>query len=164
MPVYLDHAATTPMRPEAIAAYTEAMGVVGNPSSIHSQGQQARRMLEEARETGMVVSLDDRLDGRRPAEQVGRTLYRIVQEGLTNARKHAPGAEVTVRVTGAPGDGLDVTVHNPAPEGEAPHVPGSGQGLIGLTERATLAGGRLEHRATGDGGFEVRAWLPWGAA
>ncbi|MDR6970276.1 cysteine desulfurase family protein [Leifsonia shinshuensis] len=50
MPVYLDHAATTPMRPEAIAAYTEAMGVVGNPSSIHSQGQQARRMLEEARE------------------------------------------------------------------------------------------------------------------
>ncbi|WP_285117122.1 cysteine desulfurase family protein [Leifsonia sp. fls2-241-R2A-40a] len=51
MPVYLDHAATTPMRPEAIAAYTEAMGVVGNPSSIHSQGQQAKRMLEEARET-----------------------------------------------------------------------------------------------------------------
>ena len=51
MPVYLDHAATTPMRPEAIAAYTEAMGVVGNPSSIHSQGQQAKRMLEEARES-----------------------------------------------------------------------------------------------------------------
>lgn len=50
MPVYLDHAATTPMRPEAIAAFTDALGVVGNPSSIHSQGQQARRMLEEARE------------------------------------------------------------------------------------------------------------------
>lgn len=49
--VYLDHAATTPMLPEAIAAYAEAMGVVGNPSSIHSQGQQAKRMLEEARET-----------------------------------------------------------------------------------------------------------------
>ncbi|MFF1877341.1 cysteine desulfurase family protein [Leifsonia sp. NPDC058230] len=51
MPVYLDHAATTPMRPDAITAYAEAMGVVGNPSSIHSQGQQAKRMLEEARET-----------------------------------------------------------------------------------------------------------------
>ena len=50
MPVYLDHAATTPMRPEAIAAFADAMGVVGNPSSIHSQGQQAKRMLEEARE------------------------------------------------------------------------------------------------------------------
>jgi len=48
--VYLDHAATTPMLPAAIAAYTEALGVVGNPSSIHSPGQNAKRMLEEARE------------------------------------------------------------------------------------------------------------------
>lgn len=50
MPVYLDHAATTPLRPEAIAAFSDALGLVGNPSSIHSHGQQARRMLEEARE------------------------------------------------------------------------------------------------------------------
>jgi cysteine desulfurase len=50
MAVYLDHAATTPMLPEVIAAYTRALTVVGNPSSIHSQGQQAKRMLEEARE------------------------------------------------------------------------------------------------------------------
>ncbi|MBF4571037.1 cysteine desulfurase [Herbiconiux sp. VKM Ac-1786] len=50
MPVYLDHAATTPMLPVARAAYVDALGVVGNPSSIHSQGQQAKRMLEEARE------------------------------------------------------------------------------------------------------------------
>ncbi|WP_150306757.1 cysteine desulfurase family protein [Planctomonas psychrotolerans] len=50
MAVYLDHAATTPMLPEAISAFTEAMSVVGNPSSIHSQGQQARRMLEDARD------------------------------------------------------------------------------------------------------------------
>ena len=50
MPVYLDHAATTPMIPEAITAYTAALGIVGNPSSIHSQGQNAKRMLEEARE------------------------------------------------------------------------------------------------------------------
>jgi signal transduction histidine kinase len=42
-----------------------------------------------------------------------------------------------------------------------PLVPGSGQGLIGLTERATLAGGRLEHGPEADGGFRVRAWLPW---
>ncbi|WP_084606172.1 cysteine desulfurase family protein [Agreia bicolorata] len=50
MPVYLDHAATTPMLPDARDAYIEALSVVGNPASIHSQGQQARRMLEEARE------------------------------------------------------------------------------------------------------------------
>jgi cysteine desulfurase len=50
VPVYLDHAATTPLRPEALAAFTDALGLVGNPSSIHAQGQRARRMLEEARE------------------------------------------------------------------------------------------------------------------
>lgn len=50
MSVYLDHAATTPMLPPAIAAYTEALGIIGNPSSIHSQGQNSKRMLEEARE------------------------------------------------------------------------------------------------------------------
>ncbi|WP_022881071.1 cysteine desulfurase family protein [Gryllotalpicola ginsengisoli] len=50
MPVYLDHAATTPMLPEAIDAYARALAEVGNPSSIHSAGQHARRVLEEARE------------------------------------------------------------------------------------------------------------------
>jgi cysteine desulfurase len=50
MAIYLDHAATTPMSPEVLAAYVSALSVVGNPSSIHSQGQNAKRMLEEARE------------------------------------------------------------------------------------------------------------------
>ncbi|TFC98979.1 cysteine desulfurase [Cryobacterium sinapicolor] len=50
MAIYLDHAATTPMLPEAIDAYVRMMGVVGNPASVHSQGQNAKRMLEEARE------------------------------------------------------------------------------------------------------------------
>jgi cysteine desulfurase len=48
--IYLDHAATTPMSAEVLAAYVSALSVVGNPSSIHSQGQNAKRMLEEARE------------------------------------------------------------------------------------------------------------------
>ena len=50
MAIYLDHAATTPMSAEVLAAYVDALSVVGNPSSIHSQGQNAKRMLEEARE------------------------------------------------------------------------------------------------------------------
>ncbi|HRN29349.1 MAG TPA: cysteine desulfurase family protein, partial [Terrimesophilobacter sp.] len=50
MTVYLDHAATTPMLPEVLTAYTEALGLIGNPSSIHSDGQNSKRMLEEARE------------------------------------------------------------------------------------------------------------------
>lgn len=51
MTIYLDHAATTPMRPAVVQAFAAALPVVGNPSSIHSQGQAAKRMLEEARET-----------------------------------------------------------------------------------------------------------------
>lgn len=120
-------------------------------------------LVAESREAGMKVTLDSRVTdpGAVPAS-VGRTAYRIAQEGLTNARKHAPGTEVTVSVTGAPGEGLTVSVRNPPPEGEVPPVPGSGQGLIGLTERATLTGGRLEHGRAADGGFGLRAWLPWG--
>lgn len=120
-------------------------------------------LVTESREAGMKVALDNRVT--EPAgvpASVGRTAYRIAQEALTNARKHAPGTEVTVTVTGAPGEGLTVTVRNPAPDGDVPSVPGSGQGLIGLTERATLAGGRLEHGTERDGGFAVRSWLPWG--
>ncbi len=118
-------------------------------------------LVSESREAGMKVVLDNRVTDRSavPAS-VGRTAYRIAQECLTNARKHAPGAEVTVTVSGAPGDGLTVSVRNPAPPGEVPPVPGSGQGLIGLTERATLAGGRLDHGPEQDGGFGVWAWLP----
>ncbi|MEY9485232.1 signal transduction histidine kinase [Streptomyces calvus] len=119
-------------------------------------------LVAESRQAGMKVILDHRVTG--PADvpaSVGRTAYRIVQEGLTNARKHAPGTEVTVTVTGGPGQDLTVTVRNPAPEGDVPDVPGAGQGLIGLAERATLAGGTLEHEPAADGGFEVRARLPW---
>ncbi|MFF5496679.1 sensor histidine kinase [Streptomyces aquilus] len=120
-------------------------------------------LVAESREAGMKVALDTRVtDPATVPASVGRTAYRIAQEGLTNARKHAPGAEVTVLVEGAPGEGLTISVHNPAPDGEVTPVPGSGQGLIGLTERATLAGGRLEHGPEADGGFGVRAWLPWG--
>jgi signal transduction histidine kinase len=120
-------------------------------------------LVAESREAGMKVILDSRVtDPAAVPASVGRTAYRIAQEGLTNARKHAPGTEVTVSVAGAPGEGLTLSVRNPPPEGEVPHVPGSGQGLIGLTERATLAGGRLEHGPEEDGGFGVRAWLPWG--
>src|SRR5262249_19465226 len=94
---------------------------------------------------------------------VGRSAYRIVQEGLTNARKHARDAEVSVAIRGAAGDGLTVEIRNPCPAGTAcaAAIPGSGSGLIGLTERASLAGGRLEHGPTAAGDFRLWAWLPW---
>ncbi|MDT3726853.1 histidine kinase [Streptomyces sp. DSM 41972] len=119
-------------------------------------------LVAESRQAGMKVALDQRVtDAASVPASVGRTAYRIAQEGLTNARKHAPGTEVTVSVTGGPGEDLTVRVHNPPPEEDVPPVPGAGQGLIGLRERATLAGGSLEHGRTPGGGFEVRARLPW---
>ncbi|GAA3787549.1 histidine kinase [Sphaerisporangium flaviroseum] len=96
---------------------------------------------------------------------IGRTVYRLVQEGLTNARKHAPGAAVEVLVDGAPGEGLRVRVTNPLPlMSPRTELPGAGMGLIGLSERVTLAGGRLDHGPEPDGlGFRLEAWLPWPA-
>ncbi|MFI1380428.1 sensor histidine kinase [Embleya sp. NPDC020886] len=120
-------------------------------------------LVAQSHDAGMQVTLARRVtDTSTVSASVGRTAYRIAQEALTNARKHAPGARTTVTVAGAPREGLTVSVRNSAPPGEVPHVPGSGQGLIGLTERATLAGGKLACGPTPDGGFEVRAELPWG--
>jgi signal transduction histidine kinase len=96
-------------------------------------------------------------------EVVGRHALRIVQEALTNARKHAQAAPVDLCVDGAPGQGLTIEVRNPAPAlaAGATEIPGSGTGLVGLAERATLSGGQLEHGLDGHGDFRVRAWLPW---
>jgi signal transduction histidine kinase len=109
----------------------------------------------------MVVELTDELAGRRPAEQVGRTLYRIVQEALTNARKHAPGTHVAVRLDGDPEEGVRVTVRNAKPVGvRRPAAPGAGLGLVGLRERAALAGGTLTVDDA-PAAFVLRGWLPW---
>ena len=95
--------------------------------------------------------LDDRVaDPAAVPVAVGRSAYRIVQEGLTNARKHAHGTEVSVTVRGTRGDGLTVEIRNPCPPARrrTTAIPGAGSGIIGLAERAGLAGGRLEHGRT----------------
>jgi signal transduction histidine kinase len=91
----------------------------------------------------------------------GRSAYRIVEEGLTNARKHAPHAAVTVELAGRPGHGLDLTVQNPLVAGGDHGTGGSGFGLVGLAERAVASHGRLQSGVLGNGDFVLRAWLPW---
>ncbi len=119
-------------------------------------------LVDEAREAGMRVTYVDEVATEQPVpETVGRTLYRIVQEGLTNARKHARDAEVRLEVRGRPEDGVDVVLSNPLGFGPS-QTPGAGLGLVGLAERAALAGGRLEHGVTGRE-FVLRGWLPWPA-
>ncbi|GGR16739.1 two-component sensor histidine kinase [Actinoplanes ianthinogenes] len=121
-------------------------------------------LVDEARLAGDRVALDVQVDlGEVPAG-TGRTAYRIIQEGLTNARKHAPGAVVRVTVDGACGAGLHIAIANPLPVGVStrPPIPGTGMGLIGLAERASLAGGHLTHSTDG-ADFRLTAHLPWAA-
>jgi signal transduction histidine kinase len=123
-------------------------------------------LIDESRRAGMRVVLERRVaDPAAVPEAIGRSAYRIVQEGLTNARKHAEGAEVSVTVRGTRGDGLTVEICNPWPSHDArtTTIPGAGSGIIGLAERASLAGGRLEHGRTPAGDFRLWAWLPWPA-
>ncbi len=97
-------------------------------------------LVAESREAGMKVTLADRVPdpGTVPAA-VGRTAYRIAQEALTNARSTRPAPRSPSRSPGARANGLALSVRNaPRPGARCP-VPGSGQGLIGLTERAALA-------------------------
>jgi len=92
---------------------------------------------------------------------LSRTAFRIVQEALTNARKHAPGAPVALRLA-REGDHLTVEVRNAAPRTlPLGAVPGAGWGLTGLEERASLAGGVLTHGVDDSGAFLVTASLPW---
>ncbi|MFD3724133.1 sensor histidine kinase [Streptomyces sp. NPDC058671] len=154
---------------DALQDLREIIGVLRAPGENGDGGNRPQptlatlgALIAESRAAGAEVVLDTTVeDPAAVPAATGRTVYRITQEALTNARKHAPGTKVTVTVRGRPGEGLTVGVHNPAPGGPVPHVPGSGQGLIGLAERAALAGGRLDHGPGPDGGFTLHAWLPW---
>lgn len=126
---------------------------------------------------GVLASLEDLVDGVAATGarvelslpdplpvvpgQVGRAVYRVVQESLTNAGKHAPHAAVDVRLE-VTGGRLVVEVTNRlTPHGST--VPGSGYGLVGMRERVELAGGDLRTGPTGDGRFRVLARFPVGA-
>jgi signal transduction histidine kinase len=122
-------------------------------------------LISDSRNAGIRIELECQVALDEVPDAAGRTAYRIVQEGLTNVRKHAPLANVSVSVRGAPADGLTIEIRNPCHRTglDAPTVPGSGTGILGLAERVVLAGGRLEHGLTETGDFRLRAWLPWHA-
>ena len=121
-------------------------------------------LLQESRAAGMRIHAEVRVpDLAAVPDTIGRHALRIIQEALTNARKHATSAPVELRLDGAPGHGLTIEVRNPSPvpaTGQST-IPGTGTGLLGLTERAGLSGGRLEHGLDEHGDFRLHAWLPW---
>jgi len=156
---------------EAMTDLRQVLGMLRGEGGVPDRPQPTlpdlETLMEEARTSGMVVDFHDRLPpGQLPAEQVGRTVYRIVQEALTNARKHAAGTHVSVTLSGEPERGVTVMVGNAKPVGRVNgqvnghRAPGSGLGLVGLRERAELTGGTLTIDET-ERAFTLRGWLPW---
>ena len=152
----------------AMVELREVLGILregpgdADPEDPQPSARDLPELILEARRSGMRVVSDETVDLTTIPDPLGRTLYRVVQEGLTNARKHAADTLVTVSVAGAPAVGVTVQVGNPLRVGESTRrTPPSGLGLIGLSERAELAGGRLTHEVSPTGEFVLKAWLPW---
>ncbi|MGF0118382.1 sensor histidine kinase [Promicromonospora sp. Marseille-Q5078] len=130
-----------------------------------------RRLVDDARAAGGDVRYEradatgpDASPAAQPPAAVATAVFRVVQEALTNARRHAPGAAVRVAVSTAPGEvRVRVTDDGAAAGAVPPEGIGTGTGLVGLRERATLLGGTLDAGPDGSGGFAVEAWLPWDA-
>lgn len=93
--------------------------------------------------------------------QVAHACYRIVQESLSNLRRHAPGAAIRVEVRGGPETGVTVTARNWLVPGVPQTSVGGRHGLTGMSERVALVGGSFQAGQTPDGAFTVIAWLPW---
>lgn len=117
-------------------------------------------VLVAERSEDQPVELEMAVDPTQVLAHTSRQLFRMVQEALTNARKHAPGAPTTVRVSGTPGEELEVVVRNGLTPLAMPDDTGSGLGLVGMAERAAGVGGRVSHRRTEDE-FVVEITVPW---
>ncbi|GAA2316324.1 hypothetical protein GCM10010149_80560 [Nonomuraea roseoviolacea subsp. roseoviolacea] len=149
--------------PDSRPAFTDLVGrdQLTGGAELHPQPTLADldRLLDESRALGVVVSRHDEGEARPLTSTVERTAYRVIQEALTNAHKHAGDTRIDVFVRYLPAD-LEVVVRNTAPStsgrgrpdggvsqerrpGAGDGLPGSGWGLVGLRERVELAGGCL---------------------
>jgi len=154
---------------QALADLRSVLGVLRDPESgLPLEPPQPTYadlggLVEAVRAAGLQVTYEDRLGARGDElpELIGRTVYRIVQEGMTNAAKHAPGCNLSIDVHGSPEEGVTVELRNPLGV-RTGSTPGAGLGLVGLTERAELRGGRLEGRRE-EGSWVLRGWIPWSA-
>ena len=132
----------------------EATGLAPQPGV-----DQLGALVERVREAGLPAELA--IDGSpRPLPaSLDVTVYRIVQEALTNALRYARRAATLVQLSYEP-DQLRLEILDDGPAGAADAAEGSGRGLVGMQQRAAQVGGRLEAGPRLGGGYAVRAWLP----
>ncbi|MFE0186406.1 sensor histidine kinase [Streptomyces sp. NPDC058989] len=158
------------IRENAVEALTELRRVLGVLRSEEAPSQEVRHapqptldrldeLIGKVRSAGVAVTAETAGEPRPLAPGVELSAFRIVQEALSNAMRHAPGAAVRVTV-GYHVDGLALRIANAAADGPAPPSPGSGHGLLGMRERTAMLGGELAVGRTPDGGYEVTALLP----
>jgi signal transduction histidine kinase len=152
---------------QAMEDLREVLGVLRSDVSVDGadlapvpQASDLERLVEASRDAGVSVTGEFALPDDVPVS-IGRTVYRVVQESLTNVHKHARSASTEVVVYGDSGEGVTARVTNVRPVAAGSLLPGAGAGLVGLRERVQLAGGRLTTGPTQEGGWRVEAWLPW---
>ncbi|MEU4743296.1 histidine kinase [Actinosynnema sp. NPDC023658] len=157
-----DRRAAAGLRESAVTATDRLRHTVGvlrehGGTPVEPPDESVEALVERAARAGLPVVFDRTGHTTPLPPLVDRAVHRVVQEALTNAARHAPGASVTVRVAQAAGE-VEVTVVNEVPldtDGES----GEGSGLAGLAERVGLLGGTVSAGAA-DGRFTVEARLP----
>ncbi|MFF6948690.1 sensor histidine kinase [Streptomyces iakyrus] len=140
----------------------EPFGEAGDETTPHAPQPTLDRLdalVENTRAAGREVVTDIQGERRPLPPGVELSAYRIVQEALSNALRHAPGARITVRLTYEP-DGLEVEIVNGRPTGPPPPSTGTGHGLLGMRERVAMLGGTMTAHPWHWDGFKVTAFLP----
>ena len=150
----------------AAAAATERLGeIIGvlresdDPAPTRPSHETIAELVDRAAASGLAVRLVEE-GSAEPSPMVDRAAHRVVQEALTNATKHAPGAEVTVTVIRREPTIEVRIVNGPATRPVPADTASGGRGLVGLTERLRLVGGTLRTGVLPTGGFEVVARMP----
>ncbi|WP_218038767.1 sensor histidine kinase [Acrocarpospora pleiomorpha] len=154
------------IRQNAVEALTElrrVLGVLRSPDAPPDAPQPTLDRLAElagsVRGAGLILTIETMGEPRPLSPGVELSAFRIIQEALSNAMRHAPGAAVHVKI-GYRTDALAIQITNAEPDRPPSPSAGPGHGLLGMRERTVMLGGELTAGRTPDGGYEVTATLP----
>ncbi|WP_394613351.1 sensor histidine kinase [Lentzea sp. JNUCC 0626] len=145
---------------QALAEMRDLVGVLRSGQTTRIPDVLPDRLSRLVADSALEVTLTEHGDADTISPAVRRTMYRVVQESLTNVHKHAPGAHTEITIHSGPST-VRAVIRNTRPS-TAPGLalPGTGSGLLGLRGRVEMVGGTLTAGPTDDGGFEVDAVLP----
>ncbi|WP_405999538.1 sensor histidine kinase [Streptomyces sp. NBC_00829] len=159
------------IRENAVAALTELRRVLGVVRAEDYQAPDApqpvladiENLLSNVGEAGLETHKTVTGAVRPLPQGVELSAYRIIQEALSNALRHAPGSTANIEISYVLG-GLGLRIVNTAPQGLVKPSPGAGHGITGMRERVTMLNGEMTAEPTDDGGYAVTAFIPVAAA